>query len=117
MHKIKKSILIMSLILGWIIPYATNTLAAIELENGQPSQIRELILKQKQEKKRLLLEKYKKEQQEKKESLISKEKITTTQKPSPSFTKLQFLLITGLFLLTMLTITLGFVTHYRRQKK
>lgn len=100
-----------------IIPYAKKTLATIEFERGEPSQIRELILKQKQEKKRLLREKYEKEQQEKKEKLISKEKITTTQKQSPSFTKLQSSLIIGLFLLTILAITLGFVINYKRQKK
>lgn len=113
MRKVKKWILILCLILTWLIFYINKTLAAVEFEKGEPSQIRELILKQKQEKKRLLIEKYKKKQEEKKP--VVKEKARTPQEQPASFIKLKTFLIMGLILLAIVGITLGFIIDYRRQ--
>lgn len=117
MSKIKKCFLISYLILAVIISYLPKILAAVEFEKGEPSQIRELLLKQKQEKKKLLIEKYKKKQKEEKEKLSSKGKITTPRKQTTSLFRLQATLITGLFLLSLLTIISGFVINSKRQNK
>jgi Mg2+/citrate symporter len=92
-------------------------LAFVEFEKGKQSQARELILKQKQEKKRLIREKYTKKHELKKKKLIQKEKLKMTQKPPTSFNKLKIFLIIGLLLLAILGVTLGFLINYRRQSK
>ncbi|MEW6095202.1 MAG: hypothetical protein AB1567_01560 [bacterium] len=117
MSKVKKYILITCFILALLVSYANKTISAVEFEKGEPSQIRELILKQKQEKKRLLIEKYKKKQESRKTKLAQQEKPKTLQKQPASFTKLKTFLIIGLLLLTIVGITLGFIINYRRQSK
>jgi len=117
MNKIKKCTLISCVTFILMISYPNKALTVVEFEKGEPSQIRELILKQKQEKEKLIREKYKKKQEEKKKKSEVKEKVEPFQKQPTSFTKLRKLLIIGLLLLTIVSISLGFVLHYRRQRK
>ena len=123
MKKVRNVLLTGGIVFAVLISSTNLVLSAIEFEKGEPSQIRELILKQKQEKKRLVTEKYKKQKQEQETALQEKIKLKTSEKPvesqkqPASFTKLKTLLIIGLLLLTILSITLGITINRRRQGK
>lgn len=119
--EMKKIILTGGIVFALLISVANLSLAAIEFEKGEPSQIRELILKQKQEKERLIIEKHKKQvqvqvqEQEKTKLGTSSSKTKETQEQPASFIRLKTLLIIGLLLLTILSITLGITINRKRQ--
>ncbi|MFH1562386.1 MAG: hypothetical protein ABIF11_03065 [Nitrospirota bacterium] len=123
MKKVRNGILTGGIVFAVLISSANLALTAIEFEKGEPSQIRELILKQKQEKKRLVTEKYKKQKQGQETAVQEKTKLETSKNPGEtqeqpaSFIRLKTLLIIGLLLLTILSITLGITINRRRQGK
>ncbi|MEW6619352.1 MAG: hypothetical protein AB1422_08465 [bacterium] len=88
--------------------------SAVQFEQGPPSQIRELILKQKQEKQKIIQEKYKKPEELQETKVQAKEKFPSPQQ-SPSFIKLKGLLVSGLLLLAILGIVLGFIINAKRK--
>ncbi len=118
MEKVRNAILIGGIVSTLVISTANLALTAIEFEKGEPSQIRELILKQKQEKKRLVTEKYIKQRQEHRQEeskLEASKKPGEIQEQPASFVRLKTLLIIGLLLLTILSITLGIAINRKRQ--